>query len=421
MMVKQADIKNNIPEHLIPCKQNDVLLLRCAPISVVRIAFIGLGRRGKQSLNNYVHLEGVEIKAVCDLKEENLSEARRILEKYNKNRADEYTAADAWKKLCERSDIDLVYVCTSINLHAEIAVYAMENGKHVATEVPIANTIADCWKIVNAAEKHRRHCIMLENCCYGRFELAALNMCSKGLFGDIIHAEGGYIHDLRNMDFDNRPDYTARWQTFGNPYPTHGLGPVCQALNIHRGDRLSWLVSVSNRQFCFPQVSDGKIDDECTLGNINTTIIKTAKEKTIVLQHDISSPRPYSRNYMLSGTKGFIQKEAQPVMKFENAGSDEENTVVSLLEKYEHPFYKAKGEQAVAIDTHEGMDFIMDYRLIYCLQNGLPLDMDVYDAVEWSSIVELTAQSIRSGNIPVAIPDFTRGAWNKLSGLSFAE
>lgn len=420
-MVMQAKKTNKISGQQHLSDGSDVLLLRCAPISIVRIAFIGLGKRGKQSLNNYMYLDGVEIKVVCDLKEKNLSEARNLLEKHHKAHADEYTDADSWKEICQRSDIDLVYVCTSINMHAEIAVYAMTNGKHVATEVPIANTIDDCWKIVNAAERYRRHCIMLENCCYGRFELFALNMRSKGLLGDIMHVEGSYIHDLRNVDFDERPAYIKHWQSHGNPYPTHGLGPICQALDIHRGDRLSWLVSVSNGQFCFPQVSGGGFNEKCTLGNINTTIIKTVKEKTIVLQHDISSPRPYSRHYLLSGTKGFIQKGTPPIVKVAEEFVDRELPVATLLEKYDHPFYKAKGEQAVSIDSHEGMDFIMDYRLIYCLQNGLPLDMDVYDAVEWSSIVELSSLSIQRGSIPVSIPDFTQSAWNKLSGLSFAE
>ncbi len=417
----QAKTQDNVIEYPLPSERDNVLLLRCDPISTVRIAFIGLGRRGKQSLNNYMHLSGVEVKAVCDLKEENLSEVRGILEKHNKARVDEYTDAAAWKEICERPDIDLVYVCTSIRLHADIAVYAMTNGKHVATEVPIANTLEDCWRIVNAAEKYRRHCIMLENCCYGRFELAALYMRSKGLLGDIVHAEGSYIHDLTGIDFGKRPDYAEHWQTCGNPYPTHGLGPICQAMNIHRGDRLSWLVSVSNGQFCFPHIAEDGFRDTCVLGNINTTIIKTEKKKTIVIQHDISSPRPYCRNYLLSGTKGFIQKASQPLVKIAEEVSDGEMSAAALLEKYDHPFYREKGEQAVNIDTHEGMDFIMDYRLIYCLQNGLPLDMDVYDAVEWSSLVELTALSIRRGNVPVPVPDFTRGAWNELQGLNFAQ
>ena len=398
-----------------------VLLLRCDPIPHVRIGFIGLGRRGKQSFNNYMYLEGVEIRAVCDLKEENLAEARKLMAEKKKRPAEEYTAPDGWKKICERNDIDLVYVCTSMKMHAEIAVYAMENNKHVAIEVPIVNTIEECWQIVNTAEKFRRHCIMLENCCYERFEMAALNMCSQGLLGEVFHAEGSYIHDLRNIDFQQRPDYTEQWQKSGNPYPTHGLGPICQAMNIHRGDRLAWLVSVSNAQFTHPNTGIENYEEKCILGNTNTTIIKTERQKTIVLQHDISSPRPYCRNYMLSGTKGFIQKAEMPLVHIPEGNADAQKNGKEIIEQYDHPFYREKGEQAIRIGAHDGMDYMMDYRLIHCLQKGLPLDMDVYDAVEWSSLVELTRLSIERGCVPVDIPDFTRGAWKELPNLTFAE
>lgn len=396
------------------------LLLQCAPIPIVRIAFIGLGHRGKQSLENYMHLNGVDIRVICDLHQENRDEAKQTLEAHHKAIPDEYGCADDWKEICLRNDIDLVYICTNIKMHAEIAIYAMEHGKHVACEVPIANTIEECWRVVDTAEKCRRHCIMLENCCYERFEMAALNLCSKGIIGEVTHAEGSYIHDLRRINFAKRPDYVDHWLTTGNPYPTHGLGPLCQAMNIHRGDRLSWLVSVSNEQFNYPEVEGRNIIDECQLGNMNTTIIRTLKGKTIVVQHDISSPRPYNRRYLLSGTKGFVEKGEQGRMEYFVDCWGEINVQDEFFAKYEHPFYRSNGELAQRIGAHEGMDFMMDYRLIHCLQQGLPLDMDVYDAVEWSSLVELTSLSIQRGNIPVEIPDFTRGAWNVLPRLMFA-
>ena len=389
-------------------EKSDVIQLGCPPLPVVRIAFIGLGRRGKQSFGNYMHLDGVEIRAVCDVDEDNLREVRALLKKNGRTAVDGYSGAEDWKTVCGRDDIDLVYVCTCIRLHAEIAVYAMACNKHVAVEVPIADTVEDCWRIVEAAEKYRRHCIMLENCCYGRFEMAALNMCSHGVLGDVIHAEGSYIHDLRHIDFKKRPDYLDHWLKEGNPYPTHGLGPVCQALGIHRRDRLSWAISVSNGQFCFPETGNADFVDRCVLGNTNTTIIMTEKQKTIVLQHDISSPRPYWRNFLLSGTEGFIRKAEPPIVQIPGCTID---TLSGLYERFEHPFYVEKGKQAASIGAHEGMDFMMDYRLVHCLQRGLPLDMDVYDAVEWSCLVELTALSIQCGHVPVQIPDFTRGAW----------
>lgn len=389
-----------------------VVALRCAPLPVVRIAFIGLGHRGRQSLVHYMYLDGVEVRAVCDLQRENREEARAVLESHGMPAADEYGGADDWKEVCRRDDIDLVYVCTSIRLHADIAVYAMEHGKHVACEVPIANTIADCWRIVDAAERCRRHCMMLENCCYDRFEMAALHLCSQGAIGEVTHAEGSYVHDLSHIDFAKRPDYIGHWLTTGNPYPTHGLGPLCQAMKIHRGDRLARLVSVSNRQFNYPEVAGRDMAAECRLGNMNTTIVTTLKSKTMVLQHDISSPRPYERRYLLSGTHGFVERESHGRMKSLVPGVDEMCEQEAFFARYDHPFYQSHGDLARRVGAHGGMDFMMDYRLIHCLRQGLPLDMDVYDGVEWSSLVELTRLSVEQGGCPVDIPDFTRGAWN---------
>ena len=407
---------NNTESH----QSSHVLALRCAPLPIVRIAFIGLGHRGRQSLGNYMYLDGVVIRALCDLRQENRDAAREILKSHHKPMPDEYGGIDDWKEVCRRTDIDLVYICASIRLHADIAVYAMEHGKHVACEVPIANTLADCWRIVDAAERYRRHCMMLENCCYDRFEMAALHLCSQATIGEITHAEGSYVHDLRHIDFTKRPDYIGHWLTTGNPYPTHGLGPLCQAMNIHRGDRLTRLVSVSNRQFNYPEVEGRDMVAECRLGNMNTTIITTLKGKTIVLQHDISSPRPYDRRYLLSGTHGFIEKGDHGRMRFFMAGSEEVDEQEAFFALHEHPFYQAHGELARRVGSHGGMDFMMDFRLIHCLRHGLPLDMDVYDAVEWSSLVELTRLSIQQGNTPVEVPDFTRGTWNMLPRLTFA-
>ncbi len=395
---------------------SDVLELACEPIPLVRIAFLGLGKRGKESINHFMYIEGVEIKIICDLDEENLSFVRELMIKHGKKSAIEYNNKDDWQEICRRDDIDLIYVCTSRELHTIIAVNAMKNGKHVALEVPAANTLAECWELVNTAEKYRRHCIMLENCCYGFFEMSVLNMCQQGLMGEIFHVEGSYIHDLRNINFDKRTSYSQLWFMQGNPYPTHGLGPICQVLDIHRGDKLSWLTSVSSGQFTYPTLNNHVKKDKYSLGNINTTIIKTYKNKTIIIQHDISSPRPYNRRYLISGEKGFALK-GDPLSIILSEESNK--TVNELLTQYEHIFYKEKGELARKVGTHDGMDFIMDYRLIYCLRNGLPLDMDVYDAAEWSSIIELSERSVMNNSMPVNIPDFTRGQWNKLKKLHF--
>lgn len=412
---------SNTPNHTR--ENNDVLQLKAEALKTVRIGFIGLGKRGKQSFNHYMHIDGVEVKAICDIDDENLDEVNRLLSDNEKASAQNYNQADDWKTICERSDIDLIYICTDRKLHTTIAVYAMECGKHVAVEVPAANSLEECWQLVDTAEKTRKHCMMLENCCYDEVNLSILNMKQQGLFGEVFHAEGAYIHDLKDLDFEQKNHYTALWQMEGNPYPTHGLGPLCQLFDIHRGDRLKSIVSVSSGQFNVPDYIAKSKKNHCKLGNINTSIIKTEKEKTIVLQHDISSPRPYSLNFLLSGTKGFVQNRTKLEMAFTDHATDYigPEAQTELLKKHEHPFYVEKAKLAREVGAHGGMDFIMDYRLIYCLQNGLALDMDVYDAAEWSSIIPLSAASIQKGSASVEIPDFTRGKWNKLSGIKFEE
>ncbi len=401
--------------------QTDVLQLACNPIETVRVAFIGLGKRGKEAFNHFMYFDRVEIIAICDKSQDKVAEVQQVLSKHKKPKADSYTQTDDWRVICERDDIDLIYVCTHRNLHTPIAVCAMQNGKHVVVEVPAANTLEECWQLVDTAEKTRQHCMMLENCCYDYFEMAVLNMVQNGVLGEVLHTEGGYIHDLRQLDFEQKPDYLSYWTMQGNPYPTHGLGPLCQLLNIHRGDRLSWLTSVSGGQFNSPVCKEHGFGSQCKLGNMNTTIIRTQKDKTIVLQHDISSPRPYSRNFLASGTNGFVQKRTTPEIALSPDLSSflPNDKVAELLKEYEHHFYQEMGDLARKVGSHGGMDFIMDYRLIYCLHKGLPLDMDIYDAVEWSCIVDLSAQSVANGSVPVGIPDFTRGSWNKLKELIF--
>lgn len=427
-------------QEIRPMGQKNVLELRTDPIPTVRIGFIGLGQRGSLAVYRYTFIENIEIKAICDLEQDYIDRTQATLKNANLPKADEYIGEDAWKKLCERDDIDLIYICTDWQNHTPMAVYAMRHGKHAAVEVPAATTVQECWDLVNTAEKTRRHCMMLENCCYDFFELATLNMVQQGLFGELVHGEGAYIHDLRRYNFAGKDDpeyyYHNRWRLAyntehtGNPYPTHGLGPICQAFNIHRGDKMNYLVSVSSDQFGMTEYAKEKFGENSPeakqaykLGDMNTTIIHTEKGKTIMIQHDVTSPRPYSRHHVLSGTKGFAQKYPVAGIALEPDAHDflTQAKMDSVLKKYEHPFTKEIGEKAKKVGGHGGMDFIMDYRLIYCLQNGLPLDQDVYDAAEWSCLVELTEKSAINGGKPVQIPDFTRGDWNKLHGLKFAK
>jgi predicted dehydrogenase len=287
-------------------------------------------------------------------------------------------------------------------------------------------SISDCWRLVDAAEKYRRHCIMLENCCYDDFELATLNMIKEGVLGEIVHAEGSYIHDLRKRisTNDSGGRLWTNWQVeymnrhVGNPYPTHGLGPIALAMGIHRGDRMKSLVSLSSHS-----VSSNSVSGVEFSGTMNSALITTEKNKTILIQCCMTLPRPYSRSYMISGTKGYVQKYPVHSMSF---APDSDNIFIgeqcdSIIGRHRHPFVEKYAKRGKELCGKRWIDFAMDERLIYCLRNGLPLDMDVYDAAEWSSLVELTEQSALAGGAPVEIPDFTRGRWDVLKGVEFAE
>lgn len=425
-----------------PAGQTDVIGLTAPKMDTVRVGFIGLGMRGPGAVQRFTYLDGVKIVALCDIHPERVKSTQKILTAKGLPEAAEYAGSeDAWKQLCERDDIDLVYICTDWNTHTPMALYAMEHGKHVACEVPIATTVDECWQLVNMSEKTRKHCMMLENCCYDFFEMATLNMAQKGVLGEIVHAEGAYIHDLRFLNFMDPKDggYNDWWRLkyneehTGNPYATHGLGPVAQALNLGRGDRMEYLVSLSSDEFGMTAYAKEKFGEnsemarqEYKMGDMNTTLVKTAKGKSIMIQHDVTSPRPYNRKHCLSGTKGYIEKYPRPgialdpntdlEVKFDNLSAHDflsKEQFNAMMKEYEHPITKEVGELARKVGGHGGMDFIMDYRLVYCLRNGLPLDMNVYDAADWSCWGELTELSVKNYGAPVAFPDFTRGAWKK--------
>ncbi len=427
------------PEPAREAGQKDVLELRCAPIETVRIGFIGLGMRGSWAVKRYTNIKGVEVKAVCDLVESNVEKAQKNLEAKGFPKADGYTEPNGWQEVCKRDDIDLIYICTNWGSHTEIATYAMEHGKHVAVEVPAAVTIEECWQLVNTAEKTQRHCMQLENCVYDFFEMATHNMAEQGVFGEIVHVEGAYIHDLRWLNFNDSTGYWNMWrlkeneQRNGNLYPTHGFGPLCHILNIHRGDKMEYVTSLSSNQFGMTEYAVeqlGKDSDfakrEYKRGDMNTSLVKTANGKSMMIQHDVTSPRPYSRIQLISGTKGFARKYPNQGIALDTDAHDghhlkfaSEKRLKELLKEYEHPITKEIGEEARKVGGHGGMDFIMDYRLVYCLQNGLPLDQDVYDAAEWSALAELSEKSVANNSMSIKVPDFTRGAWKKLDKVTY--
>ena len=395
-------------------------------IDTVRVGIIGLGNRGSGAVDRLSYIDGLEIVALCDKYPDRVAEQQLVLQKAGRPKAKEFSGETGWKSLCELEGVDLVYTPTPWDLHSPIALYAMNHGKHVATEVNAALTIDDCWQLVETSERTKKHCMMLENCCYDFFELLTLNMARNGLFGELLHAEGAYIHNLSRDYLFNKEAYADMWRLKqnighnGNLYPTHGLGPIAQCLNINRGDKFEYLTSTSTFDFTLNALAKEKAEtdtffkeyvDKPYRGNMNTTVIKTYKGKTIMLQHDVSSTRPYSRIHLLSGTKGAAQKFPDPERVSFGHEWIKEDELKALYDKYAPPIVKHIGAMAKNIGGHGGMDFIMDWRLIDCLRNGLPLDQDVYDAATWSSIIPLSQQSVASKSTSLDVPDFTRGAW----------
>ena len=437
------EIKNGVAVYNTPARPADQISMigfAAEPLETVRIGVIGLGMRGPDAVNRFANIHGTEILAICDLYPEKLEWTQQILERNGRARAAEYSGPEGWRKLCDRDDLDLVYIVTPWDSHTPMAVYAMEHGKHVAIEVPAATSIDECWQLVNTAEKTRKHCMMLENCVYDFFELTTLNMAQQGLFGEVIHTEGAYIHNLDpywNAYQDNWR-YIFNQKNRGDVYPTHGLGPACWAMDIHRGDRMTTLVAMDTDAFNGKKLAATRGDEDYANGDHTITLIRTEKGKSIEIHHNVVTPRPYNRMYMVEGTEGFASKYPIQGYAIRSQGRDEitdsylqgldgESFVSrdirdSLMVNYQHPITREGSlvETAKRVGGHGGMDFIMDYRLIYCLQNGLPLDQDVYDAAEWSCLGELTRVSIENGNIPVVMPDFTRGDWNKIDGLHLA-
>ena len=431
-------IKVKVPAR--PAGQENVIGLTVPAMDTVRIGFVGLGARGPYAVDRYTYIPGVKIVALCDVIPDNVEKVQKALENRGFPRAAGYSGdTEVYKQLCERDDIDLVYICTDWVHHTPIALYAMEHGKNVACEVPMATSLEEIWALINMSEKTRKHCMMLENCCYDFFEMSCLAMAQAGVFGDILHVEGSYLHYLD-------PYWGGYWNNWrldfnqkhkGDVYPTHGLGPIAQVLGIHRGDRFKTLVAMDTKPSNGPRAvkrMTGQNGDDFKNGDETSTMIRTENGKTILVEHDVLTPRPYDRMYQIVGSHGFAEK--YPVERIvlradqlqENPASEDlsekhlnAEEMAKLQQKYRSPILTPELEElAKKVGGHGGMDFIMDYRLVYCLRNGLPLDMDVYDMAEWCCLAELGAISIEHGSMPVEVPDFTRGAWNQLKGFSYA-
>ena len=433
-----------------PAGQEHVLGLTAPKMDKVRVAFVGLGMRGPGAVNRFAHIPGVEVVALCDYDSVRAEKSQKYLRERGLKPADTYFGEDGYKAICARPDIDLVYVATDWDHHFPVAKAALESGKHTAIEVPSAMNLEQCWELIDLSEKNRKHCMILENCCYDYYELNALAMAQAGVFGEVLRAEGAYIHNLDDFwDYywknpENDPDKLGwrmkyNMENRGDLYATHGLGPVAPALNIHRGDRFKTLVAMDTKSVHGKEYVEKKTGKPCENyrnGDHTTTLMRTEDGKVVEIQHNVMNPQPYNRLYKLTGTKGYATKypeskialdksqlEASGVTpKVDNLSSHgflPKAEYDSLMSKYYHPILKKYGELGREMG-HGGMDFMMDSRLVYCLQNGLPLDMDVYDLAEWCCLGELGALSMDNNSAAVTFPDFTRGHWNDQKGYKHA-
>ena len=400
-------------------------------LDVVRIGVIGLGNRGSGTVRRLASIEGVEIKALCDLEPDRVTKASESIRNLG-HTPDAYSGnEDEWKKVCERKDIDLIAVVTPWHLHAPMCVYAMEHEKHAYTELPAAITVDECWQLVETSERTRKHCVQMSSNCHTGLSAVLLNMVRDGFFGDIIHGEGAYIHDLLMRYNFSKTMYHNLWrlkenmETHGSLYPQHGLVPILQMMNINYGDKLEFLVSVSSNDFLMRAAADRLASEDDFWkpyagkdyrGNINTTIIRTNKGRSIMVQHDVSSPRPDVRFSMISGTKGIYQS-GPPRIAYSHDGWIPEEEFRALVEKYTPEITKRFSEMALRAQSinprGRSYDRVSptDWRLIDCLRNGLPMDLNVYDSAVSTSIIPLSVWSVANGSSPVNVPDFTSGGW----------
>lgn len=406
---------------------------RCPPMrNGIRVGLVGVGARGSAAAMRLLQVPGVSVTAVCDIRVASAEKAAKaVADKVGTRPLVFAGTAESYKGLCDSDAVDVVYNATSWNAHVPVSVYAMKAGKHTFIEVPSALFLDECWELVETAEACRVHCMQLENCCYGETELLALNLCRLGMLGELIHGEGGYIHDRRWSIFND-----AQWERWrnhwnerhaGNWYSTHGLGPIALDMGVNRGDRLDYLVSVDSRQVGYEAFAAATLAadnplraERFAMADMNVTTIRTAKGRTILLQHDVSSPRPYSRLNLIAGTKGVLRgyprldvflegKDDWPTNGAGHSFSDE--MTARIRDTYAHPLVRQAGEVAKKVGGHGGMDYLMDLRWAYCLQRGLPLDTDVYDLASWCAVSELTERSSRNRAQTMDVPDFTRGAW----------
>jgi hypothetical protein len=396
---------------------------KVSPIDPVRVGFVGVGGMGSAHVQNFLNIDGVQIKAICDIVEAKVERAQKWVVEAGQPKPNGYSRGPRdFERLCAEEDLDLVFTATPWEWHVPVCLAAMKNGKHAATEVPAAITLDECWELVETAEKMNKHCNMQENCCYDRIELMTLNIVRRGVLGEVLHAEAGYLHDLRDVKFSNEGE--GLWRRAhsikrnGNLYPTHGLGPVAQCLNINRGDQFDHLVSMSGPTRGLHQYAVEKFGPDSpqakeryALGDVNTSLIQTKNGKTIILIHDTNLPRPYTRINLVQGTKGIAHKWPDRIYVEGRAAKPHEwDDFEKFAAEFEHPLWQALAQKGEG-RGHGGMDFIEDYRLVWSLRKGEPTDQDVYDAAAWSAVIDLSCKSVTKRGKPIDFPDFTRGKW----------
>lgn len=400
-------------------------------IDVVRVGVTGLGMRGSGTARRFASIENVEVVALNDVRPEMVE---RSIESISDSHSPEgYSdGPDDWKRMCEREDIDLICIATPWHLHAEQAIYAMEHGKHVYCELPIANTIEECWNLVETSERTQRHCVQMSDSCHSGNAALILNMVRKGLFGETIHAEGGYIHDLLDSHIFRKDTYHELWRLHenidrnGNLYPQHPLMPMAQVMDINNGDKMDYLISMQSNDFIMAEKAKElaaeddfwkPFVDRNYRGNMNTTLIRTHNGKTMNVQHDVSTPRPGIRFHLLNGTKAsYLSRPGRIGFSYEDGWIAEEE-YDALVEEYTPRISKVfddmirmANETRRAGHSYEQVN-AMDWRLIDCIRNGIPVEVDVYDSVVTSAVIPLSEWSVANGSMPVKVPDFTGGSW----------
>lgn len=404
----------------------------------VKVAMIGVGLRGQNHLNLLLKRADVDLVAICDVDERMLSSAKAMIAKSGKPMPKIFTGDDySWKKLLETKGLQTVVISTPWEWHKEMIIKSIESGlKYVASEVMIGITLQDHWDVVQAAEKYGAHVMMLENVCYRRDVMAALNMVRQGVFGEILHLQGGYQHDLREVKFNdgikaygggvefNEKGFSeAKWRTNhsvhrnGDLYPTHGIGPVANCININRGNKFLKLNSFATKSrglhnYIVDKAGESHANAKINfrLGDIVTTTIDCANGETIILQHDTNLPRPYSLGFRVQGTKGLWMDLNKSIYVEGISKPHQWDNQDKWLEKYDHPLWKKYGSDAQGAG-HGGMDFFVIHAFIEAVKRNAPTPLDVYDAAAWSAITPLSEQSIEMGNETIDFPDFTSGKW----------